>query len=352
MPVSPAEAERVAVEIARLYADAERILLEKIRRRIERGIDEDGYYERKLAEIRQLRAEIEAEIARLRAEAQQIAERIIGEAYTNGVRQAELDLRGLERTVAISLTFGVTNQAAIQALVLETLRKVESTHLAILRQVEDAYREVIAEAVRPAVAGVETRREAAQRALNRFADRGITGFVDSAGRNWELAAYTEMATRTAIGRAYLRGHINTLMANGYDLVIVSDSPEECPLCRPWEGKVLSLSGATRGYPTVAEATAAGLFHPSCVHRLGLYIPGLTLPMRDTANPEGYEERQRQRYIERNIRRWKRREAAAITPEEQRLARAKVREWQATAREFVDDTGRRRRYDRESITRAR
>src|SRR5690606_18083284 len=32
-------------------------------------------------------------------------------------------------------------------------------------------------------------------------------------------------------------------------------------CRPWEGKVLSLTGRTPGYSTVAEARAAGLFHP-------------------------------------------------------------------------------------------
>lgn len=352
MPVSPADAERVAVEIARLYADAERILLEKIARRIARGIDEDGYYERKLREIQQLRAEIEAELARLRREAEALVGRLIGEAYQSGVRQAELDLRPLERQLTVGIAFGVTNQAAVEALIRETLQLVGRTHLAILRQVEDAYREVIAEAVRPAVAGVETRREAAQRALDRFADRGITGFVDSAGRNWELTSYAEMATRTALGRAYIQGHINTLLANGHDLVIVSDSPEECELCRPHEGKVYSLTGNTPGYPRLQEAIDTGLFHPSCTHRLGIYIPGLTLPMHDTANPEGYAERQQQRAIERTIRRWKRREAAAVTPEAQRLARAKVQEWQARARQFTDDTGRRRRYNRESITRAR
>jgi L-ascorbate metabolism protein UlaG (beta-lactamase superfamily) len=66
----------------------------------------------------------------------------------------------------------------------------------------------------------------------------------------------------------------------------------------------------------------------------------------------YELRQQQRYMERQIRHWKRREAAAITPEDKAKATAKVRQWQGSMRQFIDDTGRLRQRQRESITRAR
>jgi hypothetical protein len=176
--------------------------------------------------------------------------------------------------------------------------------------------------------------------------------MDTAGRRWDITSYAEMAVRSATGQAAVQGHINRLTDNGYDLVIVSDSPEECELCRPWEGQVLSVSGQTPGYPTVADATAAGLFHPCCTHTLGAYIPGLTRPMQGTENPQGYEERQQQRYNERMIRRWKRREAVAITDKDKALSTAKVREWQARQREFIEATGRKRLYYREQIKRAR
>jgi hypothetical protein len=134
--------------------------------------------------------------------------------------------------------------------------------------------------------------------------------------------------------------------------MVTDSPEECELCRPWEGKVLSSSGTTPGYPTVAEARDAGLFHPGCTHDLALYTPGLTRKPTDTDNPAGYEERQQQRYIERGIRQWKKREAVAVTDEAKALATAKKREWSGRMKRFVAEKDRLRQRGRESIGSAR
>jgi len=116
--------------------------------------------------------------------------------------------------------------------------------------------------------------------------------------------------------------------------------------------VLSLTGRTPGYPTVDQARAAGLFHPNCRHSLGAYIPGLTEPMRQTRDAEGYQERMQQRYMERQIRKWKLREAVALDDEARRQARAKVREWQARIRQFVAEHDRKRLYYREQIGKAR
>ena len=35
----------------------------------------------------------------------------------------------------------------------------------------------------------------------------------------------------------------------------------------WEGRIVSLTGATDGFPTMEEAKADGLFHPNCTHRI-------------------------------------------------------------------------------------
>src|SRR5690606_23109994 len=115
-------------------------------------------------------------------------------------------------------------------------------------------------------------------------------------------------------------------------------------------------GATPGYPTLAEAQGSWLFHANCTHSLSAYIPGLTRApeRRRLANPEGYETRQQQRYNERMIRKWKRREAAALTDEERERAARKVGEWQAIQRRNIAMSGSdfKRDYGRESITRAR
>ena len=61
----------------------------------------------------------------------------------------------------------------------------------------------------------------------------------------------------------------------------------------------------------------------------------------------YEASQRQRYIERQIRRWKREQQAmkaAGQPQEE--ARAKLKEWRALQTDLVEQTGLKRQYDRE------
>jgi hypothetical protein len=335
-----------------IYTEAERTMLEKVARRVARGIDQPGWAERKLAETQQMRREIEREIQSLQKATGQVGDAVQA-AYEVGAKEAERDLArtGALKSGETTATFGRASRAHIEALVRKTIDNLSATHLRILRATEDAYRGAIADAASQVLTGTQTRREAAQAALRRFADQGISGFRDAAGRNWDIASYAEMATRSATGQAAIEGHIDTLAANGNDLVIVSDSPEECEICRPWEGKVLSISGRT-GYPSLADARAQGLFHPSCTHTVGVYIEGLTRPMKGTKNPEGYTERQQQRHNERQIRHWKRREAVAITDQEKATARAKVREWQARQRAFIDETGRIRRRERESITRAR
>ena len=51
-------------------------------------------------------------------------------------------------------------------------------------------------------------------------------------------------------------------------------------------------------------------------------------------------------MERTVRKWKRRQAAAITPEDERMARAYVVKWQGKLRELTGGTTLLRKYDRE------
>ncbi|MFB7899974.1 phage minor capsid protein [Streptomyces xiamenensis] len=84
-----------------------------------------------------------------------------------------------------------------------------------------------------------------------------------------------------------------------------------------------------------EARRAGLQHPNCRHSLSAYLPGVTTaPTSASRDPDGYEATQRQREIERQIRKWKRREAAALDDDQARAARAKVRAWQRAQREHL------------------
>ena len=98
---------------------------------------------------------------------------------------------------ASSAIAGTAENTALAALLRDLSGRLGATDLRILRATSDVYRQVIARVTAQGLAGEYTRRQAAQAALNLFADRGITGFVDVAGRRWNLPSYAEMACRTA-----------------------------------------------------------------------------------------------------------------------------------------------------------
>ncbi|GAA3144875.1 hypothetical protein GCM10010466_39950 [Planomonospora alba] len=345
--------------VAQLYADAEAELFTKIADRLQERLGEPEYEGARFAEIRELRREAERIVGRLERAAAKAVRSGVTDAWRRGVDAALEDLRGLGSKKLISPGQGV------DVLVGQTLNLVTQVQAGALRAVEDIYRQVIARTVGLSLTGALTRREATQRALDRFADRGITGFVDRAGRHWDMPSYTEMAMRTAMTRATVDGHLAAMSENDIDLVLVSRTPHGCPLCDPWEGEVLSISGpaGTRTEPhatrddetvkvkvaaTVAEARAAGLLHPNCRHNLNAYLPGVTRPAPPVEASGTYEDTQEQRRLERQVRHWKRREAAALDDDARAKADVKVEEYQARLRELTKATGLRRRSGREQI----
>lgn len=96
-------------------------------------------------------------------------------------------------------------------------------------------------------------------------------FVDQAGREWEPKNYFNMLVRTTASRVSREAYLDTTAGEGeQDLYFVEGGPPTSPPpdpCWNWYGKILSLTGETEGYPTLAEAEADGLFHPNCIHSL-------------------------------------------------------------------------------------
>lgn len=221
--IDPDLALRLAKATVDLYADSAQTMLEAVARRLARGIDEPNWETTKLLEQLRLRDEAAAVLERLQVLGPDAIEQAITEAYRTGSKTAASQL-------GVTATFGMTNTRAVAELVSETVSAVQSTHVQILRSTQDVYRQVISETSSRVVTGTQTRRQAAQSALDRFANKGVTGFVDSAGRNWNLESYTEMAMRTSTGHAQIAGALDRFEDEGNDLVIVSDAPQECKVC--------------------------------------------------------------------------------------------------------------------------
>ena len=111
-----------------------------------------------------------------------------------------------------------------------------------------------------------TLKELKDRIINDLA-KDFTAIVDKGGREWKLDVYAEMLARTRTREVTNLAMTTRLKMEGYDLVQVSSHGGGCDLCKPYDGQVLSMTGATQGYTTVSEAEMGGLFHPNCKHRL-------------------------------------------------------------------------------------
>lgn len=351
MPLSPEYTAGLADTLVGLYQDAEQILLERIARALAQGIDGPRWAEEKLLQVQLLQARTVRQVATLSGRSAEEVAAAIVKAYNRGAAVAQADVAALlDGRPGPSLPPGLP---AVEALVAETTSNLSTASRGLLRVTDDVFREVIARTAPQVLLATQTRREAAQSALNAFADRGVTGFTDRAGRRWALESYVEMATRTSTMNAAVAGHTDRLLANGQDLVVVSDAPQECKLCRPWEGKVLSLTGlaradGVRAAGTLEQAKADGLFHPGCRHSVSLYLPGVTKTPSRTADPEGDRARQQLRYLERQTRAWKRRQAVALDETARVEAGARVRAYQARIREHVASTSAKRQPQRERL----
>lgn len=206
------------------------------------------------------------------------------------------------------------------------------------------------------LAGSLTGRQAIAQTAGQWASQGLRVFTDKAGRNWTTEAYAQTLVRTTANNARRDATLSRMDDYGLDLVEVSSHADARDGCAPYQGKVYSRTGQTKGYPTLSETSYGepdGLFGINCRHQMYPYLPGTkktysAYPLGETE--EKYQESQKQRQLERSIRQAKRglefaKESGEV-PEVVQQWKDKVSGRQSAMRDFIDTTDRTRRYDRE------
>ena len=89
-------------------------------------------------------------------------------------------------------------------------------------------------------------------------------FVDRAGRPWDNSKYLNMLVRTTSARVARDTYFDTLVKNGDDLAIIENvDGDACEVCQEWDGRIISITGRTTGYPSYDKATGGGWGHPNC-----------------------------------------------------------------------------------------
>lgn len=263
-----------------------------------------------------------------------------------------------ETPTPIDEAFFRTNDSKFNALMETVENDFNRANAAVLRRMDDVYRQTIFKAQVHYNTGTVSLDKAIDMATKDFLEKGIDAIVYKDGKKVNITTYAEMALRTANHRAYLMGEGKKRQELGLSLVVVSAHATSCELCVPWQGLVLIddvYSGGKKEdgpYKLLSTAMEAGFLHPNCRHNMNTYFPGITtlpkVPNMDKAL-DNYKREQQQRHIERQIRKYKRLEAGSVDEENRKQYKEKVREWQKVMREHLEDNPQlRRAYRREKI----
>lgn len=261
----------------------------------------------------------------------------------------------------------MTNQTMLESTRQAYLRGV--TTVANEMQLAEAKLILEAESLEVTL-GQETFPRAVRKAMNQLAATGLTGFVDSAGRTWQPEAYAAMVIRTTSHNAAVQS-IKTRQAEfgAGDVFQISSHTGARPLCAPYQGNVYSWGnssgvihdgdGREIHYDPISSTSygqAAGIFGVNCGHHPIPLVDGYSylqdkIDQTPEENAKEYAESQKQRALERSVRAAKRElEIATATGDKEGAAEAskRVRAAQKAVRDYVAETGRVRRYDREQV----
>lgn len=268
-----------------------------------------------------------------------------------------------EKTEQAESIFFKINDRKLNALINETKENFQKAELSILRYTNDQYRQIIYDAQVYANTGSGTVKQAVDMATKDFLSKGINSIEYSNGAMVNIASYAEMAIRTANKRAYLQGEGTKRAEWGVHTVLVPNRGGGCPYCIKFQGKVFiddvwssgtEAESKETGYPLLSTAIKAKLFHPNCKDTIVTYFPGInTQPIPPTKEQlemkkQKYIIEQKQRYNERQIRKYKRLELGSTDEENIEKYHKRRLKWQQYNKEFCGKHNLKRQYDREEV----
>lgn len=195
----------------------------------------------------------------------------IPQYYKTGANDAVSQLKNIGAKVPVSTGFNRVHKEAIANLVSDTSKSFADSIQGVSRSANLLLNKMMKAEIRQRIATGQIQGVAVKDAANSIKqylkEQGLSALKDKAGRTWQLDTYAEMLYRTKSVEARNMGLADRMLENDYDLVQVSEHGTLEPMCMPWEGQILSLTGSTPGYPTLDDAEATGLFHPNCEHAI-------------------------------------------------------------------------------------
>lgn len=259
-------------ELKRLYADATSDIQRIVRVTVAGSLT--------LTSVQHARAMIAQRLSQLQQDTQGWSQHNVTASYDHGKHDAVRQLQSFSSTIAIVAATKIATDAALNALHSEAARsladamatRLDGATQQMYKSSSDTLMKALNQNVRNRIAAGQDSQPVLKKSILDDLDRlDVNALIDRGGKAWSPEVYAEMLSRTSLTQARNQALSDALSSQDFDLVVVSAHGAE-DACGPWEDTVLSLNGSVPGYPTVDEATGAGLFHVNCKHALNSVSP--------------------------------------------------------------------------------
>lgn len=269
----------------------------------------------------------------------------------------------------------IKNNTAFAELVEMSYKELDETFRMIqtkaLESAKQSYMDVINRSYIEVATGTYDYNTSIRNAIQRMAENGITGATYKRGGkivNYSLEATVRRDTLTAVHK--LANQSSEVMCDevGTDYVEISSHlgarvhlTNKIANHAGWQGKVYKIHGEDPEYPNLKESTGypgdiLGLGGVNCRHRMFPFVPGISTPnpigFSEEENRKAYELSQQQRKLERDMRKLKKKKAAAKASgdkETEKKLREKIKLKSDEIDKFCEDNKLRRDYNRELVT---
>lgn len=356
--LTPEYLDSLPEPVLKLFRQVEEDILEDMARRISKmgAVTATADWQRwRLEQIQLTRSDITTQLSKLTGLTQQELQKLFEEAATQAIQADDEIYR------AAGLSSGSPNDSPeLLQLLNGGMQQTSGTFQNLTRTTANTATQQFERALDRAwlqiSSGAFSYQAAIRTAIKSLASTGMQAIQYPTGHIDTLEVAVRRAVLTGVGKT--TGEICLAHAEemGCDLMEITAHPGARPSHMVWQGKIVSLSGR-KGYLSKSDigyGTGAGFKGWNCRHDWFPYFEGLS----DSAYPREklreyenqtvtyngktlfyYEATQQQRYIERQIRRWKREyQMMDAAGQDTTQASMKLAKWRAAEKDFCKQTG--------------
>ncbi|WP_054704730.1 phage minor capsid protein [Bacillus sp. JCM 19041] len=358
--------QRISQPITNIYLKIEDEILMNVARKLKRDrslLTPEGFSSwqlLKLQDLNELNQINIRTIARNSGMALNEVVALLGDEGYRAIRSVDGQLaEAVRRGYAVAPPVGQSQamQNILQTYANQTRGTFNMVNMSLLQGGEQAYLNIINQSAAGVLTGIKTPQQAVREIARQWADKGIPALVKN-GRNHSVEGYLNTVIRTTTNSVTNDMQDARMDEHDVDLVEISEHMGARTKCAPYQGRIFSRSGNSTKYPALASTSMGepdGLFGFNCRHVKYAYVEGVSIPrpkgINRAENDKAYKESQQQRSIERSIRKAKREERMMKEmgdDEGVKQAKQLVKQRQSKMRDFIEDTGRTRRRNREQL----